>query len=70
MTRMKYERRRRRLSQTSLAKLAGLQQWHVSLMERGHLIPTAAQRERLEAALEASDLLAQVIVVEAIEATR
>jgi ribosome-binding protein aMBF1 (putative translation factor) len=64
MTRMKYERQRRRLSQQRLAKMVGLHQWHVSLMERGHLIPTDEQRKRLEATLESTDLLAQVVIVE------
>lgn len=65
MTRLKYERKRLRLSQQRLAAMAGLCQWHVSLMERGRLLPTSEQLMRLALALDVSDvdLLAQVVVV-------
>lgn len=66
MTRLKYERRQRRQSQQTLAKLAGLNQPALSQIERGVLIPTPQQLDRLAAIynLPPADLLKEVIIMQ------
>ena len=64
MTRLKFERMARSLSQTSVAAVARIPQPALSQIERGRLLPTTAQMERLSAALNLSpdDLLKEVVI--------
>lgn len=66
MLRLQYERRRRGLSQESIAVVARLHQPVVSMIENGRLIPTPKQLERLAEAFRiqpASQLLEHVVIV-------
>lgn len=67
MTRLKHERQIRGFNQTELAAATGLHQGDISQIERGVLIPSEAQLERLAAVLSvpAGDLLKEVVVIEA-----
>lgn len=67
MTRLKYERKQRKQSQQRLADEVGLPQPALSQIERGILIPTRAQLERLGASFSIApeDLLKEVVVVTA-----
>lgn len=47
MTRLKFERTRRHLSQEALGCIVQMTQPEVGLVEQGRLIPTAAQLQRL-----------------------
>jgi len=66
MTRLKYERKQRRHTQQALARIVGLNQPDLSQIERGILIPTPQQLERLSAAYDIppSELLKEVYIVE------
>lgn len=66
MTRLKHERQARRLSQTQLGLAANVAQSDLSQIERGILIPTPNQLERLACVLGVAqhDLLKEVVVVE------
>lgn len=65
MTRLRYERRQRRQSQQALARLVSINQPDISQIERGVLIPTPQQLERLAAVFNVppADLLKEVVVV-------
>jgi transcriptional regulator with XRE-family HTH domain len=65
MTRLKYERKQRRQSQYTLGKVVGLPQPALSQIERGILIPTRAQLERIAGALAVppDELLKEVVIV-------
>jgi transcriptional regulator with XRE-family HTH domain len=65
MTRLKYERKARRLSQQALARDVQLNQPEISLIERGRMIPTAEQLSRLSVVLNvpASELLKDVVIL-------
>ena len=67
MTRLRYERTARRQSQLALAREARLTQPALSMIERGVLIPTAEQLERLSEvfSIPPAELLKEVVVVEA-----
>lgn len=67
MTRLKHARRQRGHSQHRLARQTGLTQPALSLIERGILIPTPQQLERLADALDVppADLLKEVVEVRA-----
>lgn len=69
MTRMKYERRQRRLSQHRLALAAELNQPYISLIECGRLVPTDDERTRIARVLEIAphELLQEVVIVERTE---
>ena len=66
MTRLKYERKQRRQSQQTLARLVGLNQPDLSQIERGILIPTPVQLQRISEAygIAPDDLLKEVVFVE------
>jgi transcriptional regulator with XRE-family HTH domain len=65
MLRIEFERRRRKLSQTDVARLAHVRQQDVSLIEQGRYIPLANQLERLARVfcVSASTLLQPVEIV-------
>lgn len=67
MTRLKYERTRRGLSQQALGDAVGIHQEHVSMIERGQLIPTDDQLRSLSLHLEvpSGELLKEVVIVAA-----
>lgn len=67
MTRLKYERRQRRLTQIELGQLAKMCQPDLSKIERGLLLPTPAQGKRIAAvfSLSIDDLLKEVVVIAA-----
>lgn len=66
MTRLKHERRKRRLSQTALGKAAGLPQPTLSQIERGRLLPTDEQLARLASFFDVlpGELLKEVVIIE------
>lgn len=65
MTRLKFERTNRQLSQATIAALTRIAQPRVSQIETGRLTPTPAQLKRLAVALKvpASQLLEEVQVM-------
>ena len=54
MLRIKLLRMHRRLSQWDLSKAAGIAQGKYSMIERGLMLPTQAERARLACALDAN----------------
>ncbi len=62
MTNLEHARRRQGLTQTAAAARSSLNQCQVSAIERGRMIPTSEQRERLARALRipAESLLDEV----------
>ena len=64
MTRLKFERTNRRLSQRRLANAARLHQPELSQIERGRLVPTPEELERLAEVLhvDASELMTRVVL--------
>lgn len=67
MTRLEFERTRKGMSQGRLARLARFHQPLISQIERGRLLPTQAEAQRLAEALgldvQPEELLAQVVSV-------
>ncbi len=65
LTRLRYERQHRKHSQKYLALAAGLNQPDLSMIERGILIPSPQQLERLAAVYDVApgDLLKEVVIV-------
>lgn len=68
MTRLKHERRSRRMSQQRLGRAVNIPQPTLSQIERGRLLPTDDQLLRLASALGVlpGELLKEVVVVEVI----
>lgn len=66
MTRLKHERKARRLSQIQLGRDAQIPQPTLSQIERGKLVPSAEQLHRLSSVLGVphSELLMNVVVIE------
>lgn len=66
MTRLEYERRHRKLSQTKVAAAADLHQGDISQIERGSLIPNAKHLQQLADVfnLLPADLLKEVIIAQ------
>lgn len=65
MTRLKYERTSRQLSQHTVARLSKIPQPHVSAIERGRFVPSPAQLQRLADTFRVApeDLLREVAVL-------
>ena len=65
MTRLRYERKTRRLSQIGLGKAVRINQPDLSQIERGILVPTEAQLARLAAHFNvpAHELLKEVVLI-------
>ncbi len=66
MTRLRHERRSRRLSQATLGGAIKIPQPTLSQIERGRLVPTDEQLAKLAAYfnLEPRELLKEIVVVE------
>jgi transcriptional regulator with XRE-family HTH domain len=63
MIRTEFERRRRGLTQHALADLSGVPQTYISLLERGRLIPTETELDRLAHVLDVTPSGALLAVV-------
>jgi transcriptional regulator with XRE-family HTH domain len=67
ITRLRHERKVRRISQPTVAAITGVEQSVISLAETGRFIPTARQLQALSDfyGVPPGDLLKTVVVVEA-----
>lgn len=63
MLRSEFERRRQGLTQHALAARSGVPQTYISLLERGRLVPTETELDRLARVLDVSPSRALLAVV-------